>query len=153
KVLVPLSMPGVIAGLGLVFTSTLGFYVTPSLLGGPNDYMVTQSIYVALNSLNDFAGAAAQAVVLLAIVVLLLVLLRRFIGVEGANARTARVMPFRLGALSTLPERLVHALGPLTDFAYGIVRIAVYVIVGLTVAGLASTMVAVIPLGLSSDAF
>ena len=44
QVTLPLSMPGVIAGTLLVFVLSLGFYITPALVGGPRDMMLSQLI-------------------------------------------------------------------------------------------------------------
>ncbi len=157
KIYLPLSWPGVISGLGLVFTSTLGFYVTPALLGGPGDYMVTQSIYVQLNTLGDFAGSAAQATVLLFIVLILLFLLRHVLGAMGGNAEAAggRQEAERTTGLSVFsaPEAIVRRLGVVADWGLVMLRVLLYVIVVLSIIFLSVTMVAVIPLGLSSDDF
>ena len=44
RVVVPLSLPGVLAGCLLVFALALGFYITPALLGGLRDQMISQLI-------------------------------------------------------------------------------------------------------------
>ena len=82
NVFVPLSMPGVVGGATLVFLSCLGFYVTPALLGGPGNYMLSQGISLRVLRLADFGGAATQATLLLALVVTLFVLLRKRIAAE-----------------------------------------------------------------------
>lgn len=90
----PLSLPGVAAGMSLVFITSLGFYVTPALLGGPGDYFVAQSIDVRVFWLNDFGAAAAQATVLLVIVVASIAALRRPLGLtldEELGARAVSV--------------------------------------------------------------
>lgn len=51
RVWLPLSLPGVGAGCLMVFISSLGFYVTPALLGAPDDSLISQQIYVQVNSL------------------------------------------------------------------------------------------------------
>jgi putative spermidine/putrescine transport system permease protein len=157
KVFLPLTWPGVMSGLGLVFTSTLGFYVTPALLGGPSDYMVTQSIYVQLNTLGDFSGAAAQATVLLLIVLVLLFFLRHVLGALGSSpaAATGKSDDGRtaLPAMTTLPETVIRRLGVGADWLHHLLRAVLYGIVFLAVIFLIVTMVTVIPLGLSSDRF
>lgn len=155
KIYLPLSWPGVVSGLGLVFTSTLGFYVTPALLGGPGDYMVTQSIYVQLNTLGDFSGSAAQATVLLVIVLVLLFLLRHVLGALGGNAasRQDETSGAATLSLSSVPEALVRRLGKGADWLLAILRALLYLVVVLSIVFLGVTMIAVIPLGLSSDSF
>ena len=45
RVYVPLSLPGVIAGLSLVFIISLGFFITPQLLGSPSNALVSQLMF------------------------------------------------------------------------------------------------------------
>lgn len=86
RVFVPLSVPGIIGGATLVFLSCLGFYVTPALLGGAGEYMLSQGISLRVLRLADFAGAAAQSAILLLIVVVLFVLFRNRIAGELSPA-------------------------------------------------------------------
>jgi putative spermidine/putrescine transport system permease protein len=155
KVFIPLSLPGIISGLCLIFTSTLGFYVTPELLGSPREYVVTQSIYVRMNSLNDFSGAAAQAVVLLVFITLLLFLLRRFLGTIGDAERPELTEGGRPSSRlpSRFPELIILKLGRWADALYLIARGFVALEVTLVVVVLTATMVAVIPLGFSRDPY
>ncbi|WP_202915165.1 MULTISPECIES: ABC transporter permease [unclassified Mycolicibacterium] len=74
KVYLPLSVPGVAAGSVLVFILSLGFWVTPRLIGSPQQSLVGQLIETKAGRLLDFAGAGAISLVLLVITgVLLLV--------------------------------------------------------------------------------
>ncbi len=69
RVYLPLTMPGIIAGSTLVFILALGYYITPALVGGPGDQMVSYFIaHYTLNSLN-WGMAAALSLILLAIVI------------------------------------------------------------------------------------
>jgi ABC-type spermidine/putrescine transport system permease subunit I len=63
-VFLPLSMPGVTAGCLLVFISSLGFYITPALLGGANT-MVAVMIEQLVSRLLDWPTASALATILL----------------------------------------------------------------------------------------
>jgi putative spermidine/putrescine transport system permease protein len=65
KVYLPLSLPGIVSGFSLVFILTLGFYITPALLGSPQQALVSQVIATRVNSLLDFPGAGAFGTVLL----------------------------------------------------------------------------------------
>jgi putative spermidine/putrescine transport system permease protein len=65
KIWVPLSLPGVGAGCLMVFISSLGFYVTPALLGAPDDALISQQIYVQVTSLLAWGRGGAMGVVLL----------------------------------------------------------------------------------------
>jgi putative spermidine/putrescine transport system permease protein len=72
KVYLPLSLPGILAGFSLVFILTLGFYLTPALLGSPQQALVAQLIATQVNSLLDFPGAGALGTVLLVITLVVL---------------------------------------------------------------------------------
>ena len=65
RIWVPLSLPGVGAGCLMVFISSLGFYVTPALLGSPNNSLISQQIYVQVSSLLQWGKGGAMGVVLL----------------------------------------------------------------------------------------
>jgi ABC-type spermidine/putrescine transport system permease subunit I len=65
-VFLPLSLSGVAAGCLLVFISSLGFYVTPALIGGPN-MMVAVLIEQQASRLLDWPLASALATILLAV--------------------------------------------------------------------------------------
>lgn len=65
KVYWPLSRGGVTAGLILVFTLSLGFYVTPALLGTPQESLVAQLLAARTTQLLDFEGAGALGMVVL----------------------------------------------------------------------------------------
>lgn len=58
-VYLPLSMRGVAAGALLVFMTSIGYYITPALIGGPQDQMISSVIaFFAINSANwGMAGA------------------------------------------------------------------------------------------------
>lgn len=72
RIWVPLSMPGVGAGCLMVFISSLGFYVTPALLGAPDDALISQQIYVQVTSLLAWGRGGAMGVVLLLVTFLVL---------------------------------------------------------------------------------
>jgi len=79
RIYLPLSMPGIIAAAGLVFLVSLGFFVTPALLGGANAMTVPMLIASFVSDRLAWALAAAASLVLLAAVLGLLWLLSRFI--------------------------------------------------------------------------
>jgi len=81
-VFLPLSLPGVIAGCLLTFVNTLGFYITPALLGGPKQTMISQSIDVLASKLLDWPLASALSAVLLAATVVVLAAFNRLFGFE-----------------------------------------------------------------------
>lgn len=82
RVYLPLSVPGIVSGVSLVFVVTLGFYITPALLGSPDQALLSQVIATKVRRLLDFPGAGAAAVMLLVVVLIVLalfsVLMRRW---------------------------------------------------------------------------
>jgi ABC-type spermidine/putrescine transport system permease subunit I len=61
----PLSMPGVMAAVLLVFISALGFYVTPAMLGGPPNMMISVLIEQYVSRTLNWPAASALASILL----------------------------------------------------------------------------------------
>ena len=76
-VTLPLSLPGVWAGLALVFVPVAGEYVIPDLLGGPGSLTIGRVIYEEFFQNNDWPQAAALALVLLVFLALPASLVRR----------------------------------------------------------------------------
>ena len=68
RVTLPLAMPGVVAAALIVFIPTIGDYVTPRLVGGPDGTMIANMIQVQFLRLNDAPLGAALAVVAMAAV-------------------------------------------------------------------------------------
>ncbi|GAA4551356.1 ABC transporter permease [Pseudonocardia xishanensis] len=88
QIYLPLSMPGVVASGVLVFILSLGFYVTPALLGSPQQTLIAQLIMARVEQVLDFAGANAIGIFLL-IVTMAMLLLSRQVS-ERAARRQAR---------------------------------------------------------------
>jgi putative spermidine/putrescine transport system permease protein len=82
RVTLPASMPGLVSGCTLVFLSCLGFYITPELLGGPDDYLIAQGISLRVLILGNFNEAAAHSSVLLTAVILIFLVFRNRIANE-----------------------------------------------------------------------
>ncbi len=81
QILLPLSLPGVAAGCLLVFILSLGFYITPALVGGPKDLMISVLIAQQVDLFN-WPFASALAAVLLFGALLIFVIFNRILGVE-----------------------------------------------------------------------
>jgi putative spermidine/putrescine transport system permease protein len=77
RIYAPLALPGVAAAALLVFVSSLGFYITPALLGGPQDVMIGELIVQQLSGVLRWGFASALAVVLLVVTAALLLLVSR----------------------------------------------------------------------------
>jgi putrescine transport system permease protein len=77
-VTLPLSLPGVIAGLILVFVPVAGEYVIPELLGGPGSMTMGRVIWDEFFQSHDWPLAAALSLALLAVLLMPAIALRRF---------------------------------------------------------------------------
>lgn len=84
SIFLPLSMPGVVAGSLLTFVNAIGFYVTPALLGGPKQTLISQTIDMLASQLLDWPLASAAAMLLLVLTVAPLAVLNRRFGFERA---------------------------------------------------------------------
>lgn len=73
SVVLPLAVPGIVAGSLLVFTLSASSFVTPNLLGGPRVQVLAASIYRQVTQTLDWNFAAAQAVILFVGVALVLI--------------------------------------------------------------------------------
>jgi spermidine/putrescine transport system permease protein len=67
RVILPLTMSGVVAGSILVFIPSLGAYVTPDLLGGAKSIMIGNVIYSQFMSARDYPFGSAISFVLMAV--------------------------------------------------------------------------------------
>ena len=65
KVFLPLSLPGIAGGTLLVFILSLGFFITPALMGGPSDVMIAMLIEREVEFTLNWSFASALAVILL----------------------------------------------------------------------------------------
>jgi putrescine transport system permease protein len=67
RVTLPLSLPGILAGLLLVFVPAVGEFVIPDLLGGPGTLMIGKVVWDEFFTNHDWPMAAAVAVAMLAL--------------------------------------------------------------------------------------
>ena len=70
RVILPLTMPGIVAGSILVFIPSLGAYVTPDLLGGAKSIMIGNVIYSQFMSARDYPFGSAVSFVLMAVMLI-----------------------------------------------------------------------------------
>lgn len=82
RVLLPLTLPGMGAGFLLVFVAALGFFITPTLLGGPGDQMFAMHITQQADSVTSEGFLQALGVVLLGITLAVVAVAGRFLGFE-----------------------------------------------------------------------
>ena len=80
RITLPLAMPGVIAATVIVFIPTIGDYVTPRLVGGPNGLMISNMIELQFKKANNAplgAALALSAMFLVTLISLVFVWLNR----------------------------------------------------------------------------
>ncbi len=77
RVVIPMSMPGVVAGSIFTFSLTLGDYITPVLVGGPGSTFIGNVVYNNVGITNNVPFAAAYATIPLAIMALYLAAARK----------------------------------------------------------------------------
>jgi putative spermidine/putrescine transport system permease protein len=82
RVYFPQTIPGIAAGCLLTFILSLGYYITPALVGGPTDQMVSNFIASAINQENNWGKASALGAILLVATILLYFVYNRLVGVE-----------------------------------------------------------------------
>jgi len=82
RIFLPLSLPGVLAGSTLVFVLSLGFYITPELLGGGRTVMVSMLVSRNVELYNQWGAASAVGVVLLIGVAVIFLVVSRFIPLD-----------------------------------------------------------------------
>jgi putative spermidine/putrescine transport system permease protein len=83
KVYFPQSLPGIGAGGLLVFILALGYYITPALVGGPTDQMVSYFIADHTNRSLNWGLASALGGLLLGSVLIVYIIYDRLVGIDN----------------------------------------------------------------------
>lgn len=140
RIYFPLSLPGVTTGMTLVFVLSLGFYLTPALLGTTQDAVIAQLIIIKTQLLN-FGGAGALGVFILIVTLLVLGLGARLArGSRGPGARGAAAGTTTVATGATASNR-----GRKPGWVH-------WTIVSLTGVVLVAPTLILIPMGFSSGA-
>jgi putative spermidine/putrescine transport system permease protein len=79
QVFLPLSKPGILAACVLVFIFSLGFYITPAILGGGKTLMVAEWISLQILDLIRWGLGTMMATVLIFTIILTLVVFARIV--------------------------------------------------------------------------
>ncbi len=82
RVYLPQTLPGIGAGCLMVFIQALGYYVTPALVGGADDQMISYFIAFYASKTINWGMAAALALILLASTMALYAVYQRFVGLD-----------------------------------------------------------------------
>ncbi|WJI74842.1 MULTISPECIES: ABC transporter permease subunit [unclassified Mesorhizobium] len=124
RIYLPMSLPGVFAAGVLIFIGSIGFYITPAILGGPHATMISQLIVTQMTTLLNFELSNATSIVLLVITFAILFLASLIIPIEsiwsssiaelsnrpsGARSRALKRAKRILEPLLVAVETLVHA--------------------------------------------
>ena len=86
RITVPLSRAGIVAGTMLVFIPSVGEYVIPELLGGPQTQMIGRTLWDEFFANNDWPLASAVAVTMVLLVVVPIAVFSRY-GAEASERR------------------------------------------------------------------
>ncbi|MGH2500738.1 MAG: ABC transporter permease subunit, partial [Candidatus Limnocylindria bacterium] len=133
---VPLSLPGILAGSLLVFVLTMGFYITPALIGSPTNALFSQLMQIQVTPLLAWGHAGAMAAVLTAVTLGLL-------GLFALLARHWRVPEQEGGDLGLARDE--------PDARFSLGRVALYFAGGLTSIWLIAPMLVVFPMSLTGE--
>jgi putative spermidine/putrescine transport system permease protein len=82
RIYVPQTLPGVGAGCFLVFVLALGYYITPALLGGAGDEMISQLIAMQTNTQLNWGLAGALSAYLVIFTAIFYFLFNRIVGID-----------------------------------------------------------------------
>lgn len=87
RVYLPLSLPGLLGGAALVFLLSLGFFITPALLGGANALTLSMTIATFVSERLAWDLAAAASLILLVAVLLILAIASRLVPLQQGLLR------------------------------------------------------------------
>jgi putative spermidine/putrescine transport system permease protein len=83
KIYLPMSLPGLSAGALLVFIISIGYYITPALVGGTDGQMISNIIAFHMQVSNNWELAAALGSLLLILILVLYWLFDRYVGTDN----------------------------------------------------------------------
>lgn len=106
RVILPLSLPGAAAGSLIVFSTSVGYYITPSLMGGPGQTMIAQMISFHMLRQLDWGMASALATLLLIATLGIVLAFRRLLSFDRLFGGTGRLEASSLDASGSTWSRL-----------------------------------------------
>ncbi len=83
KIYLPLTLPGLSAGAILVFIISIGYYITPALIGGVDGQMISNMIEFHMRTSNNWELASAMGGILLAITLIIYWFYEKLVGVNN----------------------------------------------------------------------
>lgn len=151
-VLLPQSWPGMVAGFLLVFVLSLGFFVTPALLGGERDLFIAQLIQAQVRTFLNWPFAAVLALLLLLTTVGALALITRAVPLSALFGFADTQLQTPTGGPTWRVRRvgpwIAHLLGPLDRLPFE--RPVLAPAAALTLAFLVAPTLVVVPLSLTA---
>lgn len=114
----PLSMPGVAAAGIMVFVTSLGFFITPALLGGRRETMITQLIIDQVQQTMNWGFAGAISMLLLVAALIVFVIYDKLVGLStlaGSGSAPAGRSSATRGPLRRAGYQLLGVLAALSD--------------------------------------
>ncbi len=90
RVYFPLSVPGIAAGGMLVFITSLGFFITPALLGGARETVIVQSIIFQVKEVLNWGFAGAIGVLLMVSVLIIFFIYDKLLGLSTLSGGDAK---------------------------------------------------------------
>lgn len=114
RVFFPLSMPGVAAAGLLVLVASLGFFVTPALLGSPKETMIGQVIISQILALHNWPFGAALTTMLIVSALAVCLIYNRLFGLTaisgaGSGAHRTETLTNRMGTALLKTAAAIHA--------------------------------------------
>lgn len=90
RVLLPLTLPGIAGGFALVFVLSMGFFITPAIMGAPRDIVTGMVIHDKVTRQLAWPEAAAISVVLLVVIGAVFLFCARVLGLRRYMSISAR---------------------------------------------------------------
>jgi putative spermidine/putrescine transport system permease protein len=123
----PLSLPGVAASGLLVFITALGFFITPAILGGPQETMLAQIIIVQIQELLNWRFAGVLSLVLLVSALTVYYVYDRLLGISTivgghAGPRRAAARATKSWSLARAARLTLSSLGRISSTAASVLE-------------------------------
>ncbi|KAB8312573.1 ABC transporter permease subunit [Erwinia endophytica] len=123
RIFFPLSMPGVVAACLLIFIGSLGFFITPALLGSPQDSVIGQLLITQVQQLLNWRLAGAVAMLLLLTTLIVCFCYDRLFGlsaISGGESHASGKSVRRLGqAVTAGAAKMTDGVGKILAFLPG----------------------------------
>jgi spermidine/putrescine transport system permease protein len=82
RIILPLSLPGIMVGSFLTIVLALGDYITPQILGGNRELLLPQAIMLQIQRNADFPMASAMSFVLMAAISIIFIVFSRWLKID-----------------------------------------------------------------------